>query len=179
MSSLIRALSWPLISQSQGGGGPGGPGGPGSPIDGLDGLGNGAGHCKKAGGIPPSPTFQQLMAARRLLCRRYYPEGGWGWVVIVVGVLVHTMTHGLQLSYGPLMASVMRYFGKPFTDTGKAPLLHFHLTGVRRAGGGAIYSPSVMRLDRSSSPKRGLKCISHKHSPKVYPINRFLMDGNR
>uniref|UniRef100_A0A182VVA9 Monocarboxylate transporter n=1 Tax=Anopheles minimus TaxID=112268 RepID=A0A182VVA9_9DIPT len=117
MSSLIRALSWPLISQSQGGGGPGGPGGPGSPIDGLDGLGNGAGHCKKNGGIPPSPTFQQLMAARRLLCRRYYPEGGWGWVVIVVGVLVHTMTHGLQLSYGPLMASVMRYFGKPFTDT--------------------------------------------------------------
>lgn len=120
MSSLIRALSWPLISQSQGGGGgPGGPGGPGSPLDGLDGLGNGAGHCKKNGGIPPSPTFQQLMAARRLLCRRYYPEGGWGWVVIVVGILVHTMTHGLQLSYGPLMANVMRYFGKPFTDTGK------------------------------------------------------------
>uniref|UniRef100_A0A182X5A8 Monocarboxylate transporter n=1 Tax=Anopheles quadriannulatus TaxID=34691 RepID=A0A182X5A8_ANOQN len=119
MSSLIRALSWPLISQSQGGGGgPGGPGGPGSPLDGLDGLGNGAGHCKKNGGIPPSPTFQQLMAARRLLCRRYYPEGGWGWVVIVVGILVHTMTHGLQLSYGPLMANVMRYFGKPFTDTG-------------------------------------------------------------
>uniref|UniRef100_A0A182PM60 Monocarboxylate transporter n=1 Tax=Anopheles epiroticus TaxID=199890 RepID=A0A182PM60_9DIPT len=119
MSSLIRALSWPLISQSQGGGGggAGGPGGPGSPIDGLDGLGNGAGHCKKNGGIPPSPTFQQLMAARRLLCRRYYPEGGWGWVVIVVGVLVHTMTHGMQLSYGPLMGSVMRYFGKPFTDT--------------------------------------------------------------
>uniref|UniRef100_A0A8W7PWH2 Uncharacterized protein n=1 Tax=Anopheles coluzzii TaxID=1518534 RepID=A0A8W7PWH2_ANOCL len=80
-------------------------------------TGQRAGHCKKNGGIPPSPTFQQLMAARRLLCRRYYPEGGWGWVVIVVGILVHTMTHGLQLSYGPLMANVMRYFGKPFTDT--------------------------------------------------------------
>uniref|UniRef100_A0A182IMM6 Uncharacterized protein n=1 Tax=Anopheles atroparvus TaxID=41427 RepID=A0A182IMM6_ANOAO len=121
MSSLIRALSWPLISQSQGGGGggAGAGGGPGSPMDGLDGLANGAGHCKKNGGIPPSPTFQQLMAARRLLCRRYYPEGGWGWVVIVVGILVHTMTHGLQLSYGPLMASVMGYFDKPFTDTGK------------------------------------------------------------
>uniref|UniRef100_A0A182QAC3 Uncharacterized protein n=1 Tax=Anopheles farauti TaxID=69004 RepID=A0A182QAC3_9DIPT len=141
MSSLIRALSWPLISQSQGGGGGGGgpggggAGGPGSPgLDGLDGLGNGAGgHCKKNGGIPPSPTFQQLMAARRLLCRRYYPEGGWGWVVIVVGLLVHTMTHGLQLAYGPLMASVMRYFDKPYTDTGKSETCgRWQVAGTRR-----------------------------------------------
>ncbi|XP_049532358.1 monocarboxylate transporter 12-like isoform X2 [Anopheles darlingi] len=58
------------------------------------------------------------MAARRLLCRRYYPEGGWGWVVIVVGILVHTLTHGLQLSCGPLMGAVMRSFDKPITDTG-------------------------------------------------------------
>ncbi|KFB52152.1 AGAP000795-PC-like protein [Anopheles sinensis] len=150
MSSLIRALSWPLISQSQGGGGGGaggaGAGGPGSPMDGLDGLANGTGQCKKNGGIPPSPTFQQLMAARRLLCRRYYPEGGWGWVVIIVGILVHTMTHGLQLSYGPLMTSVMDYFGKPFTDT----------------GAGAINWPEPLSDQRSIDHRRSTRNRFHR-----------------
>ncbi|XP_050098843.1 monocarboxylate transporter 12-like isoform X3 [Anopheles aquasalis] len=130
-SSLVRALSWPLISQAQSGGGAlgGSPAHDGATGGGCAGVGVGVGegggrgggvggHYKKGEGIPPSPTFQQLMAARRLLCRRYYPEGGWGWVVIVVGILVHTLTHGLQLSYGPLMGAVMRSFDKPITDTG-------------------------------------------------------------
>ncbi|XP_055613899.1 uncharacterized protein LOC129760287 [Uranotaenia lowii] len=145
MSSLVRALSWPLLSQSQAG--IGGPcSGGGNDGDGLNdddegrnepnganghhpGEMNGATRGKK-NGLPPSPTFQQLMAARRLLCRRYYPEGGWGWIVIVVGILVHTMTHGIQLSFGLLLDYVMRYFGKRLTDTappgtadGTAPLL--------------------------------------------------------
>uniref|UniRef100_A0A182FK01 Uncharacterized protein n=1 Tax=Anopheles albimanus TaxID=7167 RepID=A0A182FK01_ANOAL len=132
-SSLVRALSWPLISQGQSGAGvlggsPAHDGAPGAGVDG-EGVGGGGvgggggrvggigGHYKKGEGIPPSPTFQQLMAARRLLCRRYYPEGGWGWVVIVVGILVHTLTHGLHLGYGPLMGAVMRSFDKPITDT--------------------------------------------------------------
>ncbi|KAL9694971.1 hypothetical protein quinque_014256 [Culex quinquefasciatus] len=126
MSSLVRALSWPLLSQNQGAcAGPGGSTDGGQ--DDLNGVGGGGGggvhgnHCKKGGGggggMPPSPTFQQLMAARRLLCRRYYPEGGWGWIVIVVGIMVNTMTHGTQLSSGLLLGYVMRYFGKPYTDT--------------------------------------------------------------
>ncbi|XP_062536920.1 monocarboxylate transporter 12-like isoform X3 [Armigeres subalbatus] len=116
MSSIVRALSWPLLSQSPVGAGgacDGGSNGQGGP----HGASNRATHCKKKG-MPPSPTFQQLMAARRLLCRRYYPEGGWGWIVVVVGVMVHTMTHGIQLSYGLLLGYTMLYFGKSFTDTG-------------------------------------------------------------
>nr|XP_029717524.1 monocarboxylate transporter 12-like isoform X3 [Aedes albopictus] len=115
MSSLVRALSWPLLAQSPvgaGGAGDGGCDGQGDP----HGAPNGT-HCKK-NGMPPSPTFQQLMAARRLLCRRYYPEGGWGWIVVVVGVMVHTMTHGIQLSFGLLLGYTMLYYGKSYTDTG-------------------------------------------------------------
>lgn len=98
--SLIRALSWPLIT---------------SPVDedkqivegeaenGFVNPAAGAASAKKSntknGAIKkPAPTFQQLIAARHLICRRYYPESGWGWVIITVGVLVNLLTHGLQLA---------------------------------------------------------------------------------
>ncbi|KAK4883717.1 hypothetical protein RN001_007036 [Aquatica leii] len=32
------------------------------------------------------------------LRRHYYPEGGWGWVIIVCSVLLNVINHGLQLS---------------------------------------------------------------------------------
>lgn len=41
--------------------------------------------------------------ARRFLCRHYYPEGGWGWVVAVCAVLVHVLNHGVQLSCSQLV----------------------------------------------------------------------------
>ncbi|KAI4486013.1 hypothetical protein M0804_006502 [Polistes exclamans] len=55
----------------------------------------------KGGGITEgSPQVQ----ARRLMCRHYYPEGGWGWVVTVVGTLVHLLGPGLQLSVPATLA---------------------------------------------------------------------------
>lgn len=44
-----------------------------------------------------SPASSQVRA-RKLLCRHYYPEGGWGWVITVVGTLAHLLGSGLQLS---------------------------------------------------------------------------------
>jgi hypothetical protein len=85
MASLIRALSWPLISTS--------------PLEATEKNCNG-GHnlAKGKNGTKLAPTFQQLIAARRLICRRYYPEGGFGWVILFVGVVVNVLTHGLQLT---------------------------------------------------------------------------------
>lgn len=86
MASLIRALSWPLISTS--------------PLEASEKNCNGNHNLAngKNGTKHIAPTFQQLIAARRLICRRYYPEGGFGWVILFVGVLVNVLTHGLQLS---------------------------------------------------------------------------------
>lgn len=86
MASLIRALSWPLISTS--------------PLEVMEKKCNGN-HISvngKNGAKHITPTFQQLIAARRLICRRYYPEGGFGWVILFVGVVVNVLTHGLQLN---------------------------------------------------------------------------------
>lgn len=82
MASLIRALSWPLISPS--------PQNETNEKNCNENLVNRKGKAKTA-------TFQQLVAARRLICRRYYPEGNFGWIILCVGVVVNILTHGLQL----------------------------------------------------------------------------------
>jgi hypothetical protein len=57
----------------------------------------------------------RLVAAevRQLLTlkQHYYPEGGWGWVVVVVGMLVQLLSHGLHVASGVLVGEVVRRFG--------------------------------------------------------------------
>jgi hypothetical protein len=57
----------------------------------------------------------RLVAAevRQLLTlkQHYYPEGGWGWVVVVVGVLVQLLSHGLHVASGVLLGEAVRRFG--------------------------------------------------------------------
>jgi hypothetical protein len=84
MASLIRALSWPLIPAS-------------APLEPAEKKSSGNHKVNLSNG-KHAPTFQQLIAARRLLCRRYYPEGAFGFVVLFVGLIVNTLTHGLQFS---------------------------------------------------------------------------------
>lgn len=66
-----------------------------------------------------SPTFQQLMAARRMICRRYYPEGGWGYIILGVGIIVNVLTHGMQVSFGIFLDTICIKFKSPWEDTGK------------------------------------------------------------
>lgn len=57
----------------------------------------------------------RLVAAevRQLLTlkQHYYPEGGWGWVVVVVGMLVQLLSHGLHVASGVLVGEAVRRFG--------------------------------------------------------------------
>ena len=48
---------------------------------------------------------EEIVSARTVRKRRiagifqhYYPEGGWGYVVLICGFFVHLLTHGLQQS---------------------------------------------------------------------------------
>lgn len=51
------------------------------------------------------------------LYRHYYPEGGWGWVVLVCSVLVHVLTLGLQLSCSQLVVPANRKFQQTPVNT--------------------------------------------------------------
>ncbi|CAH2047189.1 unnamed protein product, partial [Iphiclides podalirius] len=58
-------------------------------------------RCASAGATVGAETPAALRARAALtLARRYYPEGGWGWTITVVGTLVQIITHGLQLGGG-------------------------------------------------------------------------------
>ncbi|XP_054006896.1 uncharacterized protein LOC128891440 isoform X2 [Hylaeus anthracinus] len=52
--------------------------------------------------------FKQL----HTLKQHYYPEGGWGWVVLVVGVLVQVLSHGIHGAGGVVLQQVAEMFGQ-------------------------------------------------------------------
>lgn len=54
--------------------------------------------------------YQPTANVGRLLRRHYYPEAGWGWVVVACACMVHLLNHGLQLSFGALEADVVHKF---------------------------------------------------------------------
>lgn len=59
----------------------------------------------------------------RLLRRHYYPEAGWGWVVVTCACLVHVLNHGLQLSFGELERDVIQRFrDSDYSGTGQCNL---------------------------------------------------------
>ena len=39
----------------------------------------------------------------------YYPEGGWGWVILICAFLSQTLAHGLQLSFSYPLGVAIRY----------------------------------------------------------------------
>lgn len=47
----------------------------------------------------------------RTLKVHYYPEGDWGWIVIVVGVAIQTISHGLHMAYGMFLVKLENVFG--------------------------------------------------------------------
>lgn len=67
--------------------------------------------------IPTSRTAlaNRLVADLRQLLtlkQHYYPEGGWGWVIVVVGVLVQVLAHGLQGAGAVLWRETVAKFGR-------------------------------------------------------------------
>lgn len=109
MATLIRAISWPLISPS--------------PLETAKKICNGKTEnlingSKKNGGKGSAPlNLQQLIAARRMICRRYYTEGGWGYIIVVVSIIVNFLTHGLQLSASLFLMSAGHRFNVNYVDS--------------------------------------------------------------
>ena len=85
------------------------------------------------------PIHEEIVSARTVRKRRiagifqhYYPEGGWGYVVLICGFFVHLLTQGLQLSLVALVlpltsrrfhSSEVEMIGKIFFNFGPNQLL--------------------------------------------------------
>ena len=53
------------------------------------------------------------------MLQHYYPEGGWGWVILTVATLVAILNHGLHTSVGTIMAITAEKFHQPTHSIGK------------------------------------------------------------
>ncbi|XP_046670500.1 LOW QUALITY PROTEIN: monocarboxylate transporter 2-like [Homalodisca vitripennis] len=67
---------------------------------------------------PPLVRPKNYVETRRMLRTHYYPEGGWGWLVVAAGLTVQLLTHGLQLSAGVFIPPTALRFATSVTDTG-------------------------------------------------------------
>lgn len=79
-------------------------------------------------GMPPAPSATSTTTKRRkkeemkqaTIRQHYYPEGGWGFIVLIVAILVQIISHGLQLSYGVLtLAIIKRWHESDYVEIGK------------------------------------------------------------
>lgn len=58
--------------------------------------------------------------------QHYYPEGGWGWVVVFCALVVQILSHGLHMAYGVIMQESFRRFSQAtFIESGKIRTLLF------------------------------------------------------
>ena len=60
--------------------------------------------------------------------QHYYPEGGWGVVLLLAVIMVQIIIHGLLLSYGVLLAKVVRRFRVSVLESGQN-LCRIRITG--------------------------------------------------
>lgn len=70
-------------------------------------------HTPAAPGQTHAAPRQLVADLRQLLTLRqhYYPEGGWGWVVLLVGLLVQILSHGAHGAVGVFLQQVEVKFG--------------------------------------------------------------------
>lgn len=60
------------------------------------------------------------------MTQHYYPEGGWGWVVVGVASIIHALNHGLHMAFGALLPLAMNRFSQHATALGRFSLPSGH-----------------------------------------------------
>lgn len=95
--------------------------------DDLMGAVGGAGVVGGGGvtGTTDTCPLAPLSARKRAtLQRHYYPEAGWGWVVMATAIAVHVLNHGFQLSAAVTLGAAAVKFGQPVINTGQWPVIY-------------------------------------------------------
>lgn len=67
----------------------------------------------------PKKRPQAARDTRATIMQHYYPEGGWGWVIVGVATAVHILTHGLHTGYGAILGITVAKFSQQATLVGR------------------------------------------------------------
>ena len=68
------------------------------------------------------PALRRRDLDTQAIRQRFYPEGGWGWLVCAAGFLAHLLSSGLQLAHGLLAVYAALHLHTPArgpVDTGE------------------------------------------------------------
>lgn len=77
-------------------------------------------------------SLTAINARKRItLKRHYYPEGGWGHVIVLIAILVQVICNGLQLGWGVLLAPSLEKFHEDVGHAGRARKFNFEKLNVR------------------------------------------------
>ncbi|XP_048513586.1 monocarboxylate transporter 10-like isoform X3 [Athalia rosae] len=91
-------------------------------------------------------SLTTMNARKRItLKKHYYPEGGWGFTVLLVAVLIQLLCHGLQTGNGPFMVFVAERFAKP--------IVHSGWLGAMSTGVALLVSPVTIAFCRRKSTR--------------------------
>lgn len=87
---------------------------------------SGVGSFSDGGGGPPPAAAQCVRHVKTVLAndfkqlltlkQHYYPEGGWGWIIVCCGLIVQTLSHGLHTAGGVFVPECIRRFGPPIAQ---------------------------------------------------------------
>ena len=71
-------------------------------------------------GDPEEKSLVDSDRRRRIasIFQHYYPEGGWGMILILVVIVVQILVHGLVLSYGVVLPKIFRRFQVSIQEAG-------------------------------------------------------------
>ncbi len=78
------------------------------------------------GGKPKRSKREE--AKQATIRQHYYPEGGWGHIIVLVTFLVQSITHGLQMALGIVLLVMLRRWGEDTMEASGAYiklLVHF------------------------------------------------------
>jgi hypothetical protein len=77
-------------------------------------------RVEDSGVVTSSGVDQQPPAGRTIntIRQHYYPEGGWGWVVVVCAVLVQILCHGIHGAAGVWLQEILGRFPRDLLPAG-------------------------------------------------------------
>ena len=77
-------------------------------------------ESRQNGSKEPELDIEEKILRRREMAHLfqwYYPEGGWGWVILVCAFISQSLAHGLQLGFAyPLGVAIRRRFYLPTAE---------------------------------------------------------------
>ncbi|XP_018897731.1 monocarboxylate transporter 2 isoform X2 [Bemisia tabaci] len=111
-SGLFRSRSLPHLFASDSGVGVSGVGSFSDGHSGHSHSHSGGASAKLPGGLVAE--LRQLLTLKQ----HYYPEGGWGWVVVVCALFVQILAHGLHLGVGMLVLEITHRFRQEAVQAG-------------------------------------------------------------